>query len=70
MVYTTGGGACRDFEAFHHTGAQQWQAQADGSLVNPRSGKCLDDTGWSTTPGTQAEIWACAGSPNQHWILP
>ena len=40
----------------------------DGSLQV--LGKCLDDTGWSTTPGTQAEIWTCAGSPNQQWQLP
>ncbi len=31
---------------------------------------CLDDTGWSTTPGTQAQIWSCAGTANQAWKLP
>ncbi|HEY1486281.1 MAG TPA: glycoside hydrolase family 3 C-terminal domain-containing protein, partial [Micromonosporaceae bacterium] len=35
------------------TGAQIWHAGANNSLVNPQSGKCLDDTNSSTTPGTQ-----------------
>ena len=31
---------------------QQWQA-ANGELVNPASGKCLDDPASNTTNGTQ-----------------
>ncbi|HEV2641047.1 MAG TPA: hypothetical protein VGX23_38385 [Actinocrinis sp.] len=27
------------------TGAQVWQPQSNGSLLNPQSGRCLDDTG-------------------------
>ena len=38
------------------TGAQVWVPQSDGALLNPNSGKCLDDTNWSTTPGTQLQI--------------
>ncbi len=52
------------------TGAQQWQAGANGSLVNPQSGLCLDDPGFSTTQGTQLEIWTCNGGSNQRWTLP
>ena len=50
--------------------AQAWQPQANGALVNPQSGKCLDDTGFSTTPGTQVQIWSCTGAANQDWNLP
>jgi chitinase len=52
------------------TGAQVWVPQAGGALMNPESGKCLDDTGWSTTPGAQLQIWSCTGSANQSWTLP
>jgi hypothetical protein len=52
------------------TGAQVWQPQAGGAIVNPQSGKCLDDTGWSTTPGTQVQIWAGTGGANQSWSQP
>jgi hypothetical protein len=52
------------------TGAQVWVAQSGGALLNPASGKCLDDTGWSTTPGTQLQIWSCSGNANQSWTLP
>ncbi|HEY4460529.1 MAG TPA: ricin-type beta-trefoil lectin domain protein [Pseudonocardiaceae bacterium] len=48
---------------------QQWSAQ-NGELVNPASGKCLDDPKLSTTNGTQLEIWDCNGGPNQLWTLP
>jgi beta-glucosidase len=51
------------------TGAQSWQAQSNGELVNPQSGKCLDDTGFGGS-GTQAQIWACADGANQQWTLP
>jgi beta-glucosidase len=51
------------------TGAQQWQAQSNGELVNPESGACLDDTGFGGS-GTQVQIWACADSTNQQWQLP
>ena len=52
------------------TGAQAWQPQPDGALVNPRSGKCLDDPGFSKTPGTQLQIWTCTRRANQRWALP
>ena len=26
--------------------------------------------GWSTTPGTQLQIWDCTGNANQKWNLP
>ena len=51
------------------TGAQIWQAQSNGELVNPNSGKCLDDTGFGGA-GTQLQIWSCSGGTNQAWTLP
>jgi hypothetical protein len=52
------------------TAAQVFISQSDGALYNPQSGKCLDDTNWSTTPGTQLQIWDCTGNANQKWSLP
>jgi glucosylceramidase len=51
------------------TVAQVWQAQSNGELINPNSGKCLDDTG-SGGSGTQAQIWSCTDAANQQWKLP
>ena len=51
------------------SGAQVWQPQSNGELINPNSGKCLDDTGFGGS-GTQVQIWACAASSNQTWTLP
>jgi hypothetical protein len=48
---------------------QQWQAQS-GELVNPATGKCLDDPASNTTNGTQLVLWTCNGGANQHWTLP
>ena len=47
------------------TGAQQWTAQADGSLKNPSSGRCLDSPGGATANGTRLQIWDCNGSAAQ-----
>jgi hypothetical protein len=33
------------------------------------AGKCLGDTGSTTTLGTQQEIWHCTGGANQEWNL-
>jgi Glycosyl hydrolase family 59/Ricin-type beta-trefoil lectin domain len=48
---------------------QDWNV-VNGTLVNPQSGKCLDDPGLSTTPGTQLDIWDCNGGANQKWNMP
>ncbi|MEZ0110240.1 beta-glucosidase [Catenulispora sp. EB89] len=53
----------------NNTVAQVWQAQSNGELVNPHSGRCLDDTG-SGGSGTQLQIWDCGGGANQKWVLP
>jgi chitinase len=70
-VYAAGtaNGTTVDLYDCNGTGAQTWVPQSDGALVNPNSGKCLDDTGWGGS-GTQAQIWACTGNANQEWTLP
>jgi beta-glucosidase len=65
----TANGTLVDLYTCNGTGAQQWQAQSNGELVNPESGKCLDDTGWGGS-GTQVQIWACTDGTNQQWKLP
>ena len=48
---------------------QQWEAE-NGELVNPASGKCLDDPAFNTTNGTQLILYSCNGGTNQQWHLP
>ncbi|MGH3403968.1 MAG: ricin-type beta-trefoil lectin domain protein, partial [Streptosporangiaceae bacterium] len=65
----TANGTTVDLYDCNGTGAQTWVPQSDGALLNPGSGKCLDDTGFGGA-GTQAQIWSCTGSANQAWKLP
>lgn len=50
--------------------AQQWQVRADGSILNPRSGRCLDVPGVVDTNGTVVQLWDCYSSANQTWHAP
>ncbi len=63
------------------TQAQQWRLiypralnPARGArptaLLNPWSGMCLADPGFSTANGTQVVLWPCNGYMNQSWTLP
>ena len=65
----TANGTTVDLYTCNGTGAQTWVPQSDGALLNPNSGKCLDDTGYGGS-GTQVQIWACTGNANQQWNLP
>jgi predicted chitinase len=65
----TADGTLVDLYSCNGTVAQVWQPQSNGALVNPNSGKCLDDTGWGGS-GTQVQIWDCSGNANQSWTLP
>ncbi|HEY2305501.1 MAG TPA: ricin-type beta-trefoil lectin domain protein [Streptosporangiaceae bacterium] len=40
------------------------------ALLNPWSGMCLADPGFSTTNGTRVVLWPCNGYLNQSWALP
>ena len=65
----TANGTLVDLYTCNGTAAQVWVPQSNGELLNPNSGKCLDDTGFGGS-GTQVQIWACADSSNQQWTLP
>ena len=65
----TANGTKVDLYTCNGTAAQVWQPQSNGALVNPNSGKCLDDTGFGGS-GTQVQIWSCTGGANQKWTLP
>ena len=65
----TANGTLVDLYTCNGTAAQVWQHQSNGELINPNSGKCLDDTGFGGS-GTQVQIWACADSSNQQWNVP
>jgi hypothetical protein len=43
--------------------------QANGSLLNPQSGRCLDDPSGNTANGTRLQIWVCNGSGAQRFVL-
>jgi chitinase len=70
-VYHAGraSGTTVDLFQCNGTGAQTWIPQSDGALVNPESGRCLDDTGYGGA-WTQVQIWTCTGHSNQEWSLP
>ncbi len=48
----------------------KWVHQANGSLLNPQSGRCLDDPQGVTTDGTKLQIYDCNGLWTQQWSLP
>jgi GH25 family lysozyme M1 (1,4-beta-N-acetylmuramidase) len=61
--------------------AQQWHlvyprgmnpgiGRRQTALVNPWSGMCLADPGFSVTAGTRVELWPCNGYTNESWTLP
>jgi Ricin-type beta-trefoil lectin domain/Glycosyl hydrolases family 16 len=59
-----------DLYTCNGTGAQVWVPQSDGALLNPQSGKCLDDPNWGSS-GTQLQIADCtANDTAQIWTLP
>jgi predicted alpha-1,6-mannanase (GH76 family) len=50
---------------------QEWTWRTSGStLYNAWSGKCMDNTGDSTTNGNPVQIWACNNDTAQTWHLP
>ena len=65
----TANGTLVDLYDCNGTGAQTWEPQSNGELLNPSSGKCLDDTGYGGS-GTQVQIWTCADTSNQEWSVP
>ena len=64
----TANGTKVDLYDCNGTAAQAWTHQSNGELLNPASGKCLDDTGYGSA-GTQVQIWTCADTSNQQWTI-
>ncbi|MFJ2865595.1 ricin-type beta-trefoil lectin domain protein [Kitasatospora sp. NPDC087314] len=53
------------------TGAQRWGVAVDGTLVNAKSGNCLDVGGGSAADGARTVIATCTpGSAGQQWQPP
>ena len=46
------------------------ELRPDGEIAGLQSGRCLDDPAFSTTNGTQLDIWSCNDGTNQRWKLP
>jgi hypothetical protein len=66
--YNSSGGC----EAYY--ASETWNnLPADGSahaFINMGSnGLCLDDDGWGTGNGTEADLWTCTGSVIQNWTV-
>ena len=49
---------------------QIYLVDADGSVRNPQSGRCLDVSQNNPANGQQIHIWDCLGAANQKWTLP
>ncbi|MFE0463321.1 glycoside hydrolase family 3 C-terminal domain-containing protein [Kitasatospora sp. NPDC058965] len=65
----TANGTKVDLAGCTGSGAQTWQPQSGGTLLNPASGRCLDDTA-SGLSGTQVQLWDCSAAANQLWHPP
>jgi hypothetical protein len=51
------------------TAAQEWVTRTDGTILNPRSGRCLDDPGGLQRAGDRLQIYDCNGTPAQRFRL-
>ncbi|TDD23476.1 PKD domain-containing protein [Kribbella turkmenica] len=49
---------------------QKWLPRTNGTLLNVRSGQCLDATGASSANGTRLILYTCHTAINQRWTLP
>ncbi|TCO44068.1 glucose/arabinose dehydrogenase [Kribbella antiqua] len=52
------------------SGGQTWVPRTDGSLVNLRSGRCLNAKSGTSTNGTPLIIYTCVNAANEKWVLP
>jgi hypothetical protein len=52
------------------SGVEQWAEQPNGTLINPPSGLCLDDSDGNTSSGWQLQVWTCTnGDPNEQFSV-
>ncbi|EGD77165.1 beta-glucosidase [Salpingoeca rosetta] len=47
---------------------EAWSINANGTITELMSGKCLDRSQYGTSPGTQVWLYHCTGVYNQNWI--
>ncbi|AGL16789.1 glycoside hydrolase family 31 [Actinoplanes sp. N902-109] len=67
----TGNGAAITTTSCTGSPAQLFTRRADGTLLNPASGRCLDTPDGNTTPGAvQLQLFDCNASAAQVWRLP
>jgi hypothetical protein len=65
----TANGTSVNLSKCNGSGAQQWLAFPNGSLINPQSGKCLDGPN-DPSNSPRLEIFTCDGGAYQRWTLP
>ena len=46
-----------------------WTITSTGKPITGPNGKCLDDSGGSTTNGNKVDIWTCNNTPAQDWTF-
>jgi hypothetical protein len=51
------------------TAAQEWVTRTDGTMLNPRSGRCVDDPGGLQRAGDRPQIHDCNGTLAQRFRL-
>ncbi len=51
------------------TGSQTWVTRADGTILNPQSGRCLDDAGGLQHVGDRLQLYDCNNTPAQQFRL-
>ncbi|GIJ45059.1 glycosyl hydrolase [Virgisporangium aliadipatigenens] len=66
----TANGARVTLAACDDNGPQHWVRQADGTLKNPASGRCLSVLPGTTRNGTPVRILDCTAGPHQLWTSP
>ena len=64
----TGNGARVQLWGCNGSGAQAWRLRADGTLLNPQSGRCLDAGTGSV--GAELRLWTCTAAAAQRFRLP
>jgi hypothetical protein len=47
---------------------EAWSYNANHTITETMSGKCLDRSNYGTSPGTVAWLFHCTGAPNQQWF--
>ena len=68
MPGTSAGTAVQLFDC-NGTSAQNWTTRADGSILHPASGLCLDDVNGSQAAGDRLQLYGCNGTAAQRFKL-